>query len=716
MTEEEEKNLTVAQKILNKTANILVVHPNGAERSLFSACFKDVGFKNVNNVADIKKAIGYLENENVDWIAAAISKESETTIFQLLKLANTAPELMQTMITPILTESEMNFVPSLAELGGFVNLIGTPTRDALKAKIQQTIEFLDDSDGDLLKTLVAHLDLFYREQFKFDELSNLYESLIGMYPGDVNMLLKVAESQLINDRKEDGNQTLLQIQMLSSEYEDPVKKLLDKYLDGEFLEVASEEETGTNALNLRSILLAGLDDDSTAVLEESLPSIGVPFDSCKGGEDATEWVEEHEELDLIIMDWRFPDLAGSAFIQRVRACGCHVPVLILYYEIDDGDRALLKESGLVLELKKPFNREQLLKKLVWLRQQDTKPVESTVLISKIKEALSVFDEETAQGHFEELQKLDNVGEGEMSLIKGEFDYAAEDYDNAHKKAVIALNAEADPVGSLNLMGRALMKLGQFKVAFEAFDNAQLLSPLNLKRLCYMAEAKVESGEIDEAADIMDEAVAMDSSNSDVAETKFFTSVASGEGNEAKEVMARMGNISNVISFLNNKAVSKSMVGDIEGGLKLYTEALQSIPDEHGNYRTVINYNLGLAHLRAGDMMKAKAAMEKCSIHENIDITDKARTILDTIEDALANKKKLKVAPAKQKKSDGTNLKQMRRAIARLGTESPIRPGERCLYLVYKAKETPKLVNKSLQRPVTFKPKKAHHEGGRKTWV
>ena len=285
------------------------------------------------------------------------------------------------------------------------------------------------------------------------------------------------------------------------------------------------------------------------------------------------------------------------------------------------------------------------------------------------------------------------------------------FDGSLAFAIDSLKYGANSVSALNAIGKAFIKLGKFDKAFQAFDQAQELSPLNMKRLCVMAEAQFELGQ--DASALLEEANAIDPNSPEVKETEAKKNIAEGNVEIGKDLLSTLNNIKDIVAYLNNKAVSAAIEKNFDEAIGLYNQAVEAIPDQHAKYRTIVNYNLGILFLRMGEMDQAENTLKLCLPEEDMNIATKAEQLVANIENAKAHNKRLKMQekdPPPQFQIKDEDLKKIKRGIRLAKKETIINKGERCLYLIYHPKTKLKVVTESLSALPGFKAKKRSGTG------
>lgn len=86
---------------------------------------------------------------------------------------------------------------------------------------------------------------------------------------------------------------------------------------------------------------------------------GFTVDVCHDGDDALRWIRQQAH-DLVLLDRMLPTVSGTAVLQRMRAEGITVPVLLVTALDAVADRVAGLDAGADDYLTKPFDPEELL--------------------------------------------------------------------------------------------------------------------------------------------------------------------------------------------------------------------------------------------------------------------------------------------------------------------------------------------------------------------
>ena len=588
----------------DKSAQILVVNSFAPERSMYMNALKELGFENVHGAADHKMGLGFLESESIDWLICPIQSEEKVNLYHVALLCQKYEHLKDVLITTPLSKEEERAIPCLAEMGVFSWFKHVSTLVDVKASLEKTLARIFQCHERLVDVTYGLLDEHLKEVREYGSLLGLYKNLMSLFPGDPQILLKLGEAYLLSGEKKLGSLCLQQLALIDKSLDADVQKLTAEYLGGKLpsIEVGSTNE---NPFGLKYALLVGLEYNTRDTAKALFERMAVPFKVVEDPKEAFEIIKSEGEPSLMLINWDLPVLPGPMFVQRLKEMQCFSSInLVVGKDFDRSDLALLYEMSISQILAPDIVEDALLESIIWSVQEDRRPLEVQSVFAKGRQALDEQDAESAISCQETLSQMRPHPEAEELLLSGEIFLAKNDANNALNAAVSGFKIGADAVLSLNLMGKAFSKLGEFEKAFQSFDQAQLLSPLNVQRLTAMAEVKFEMGDEDKSQELLDSAEDLDGGSSLPDASKAKIAIASGDGEGAKPLMKKLGSIKNVVSFLNNKAVALSADGSYEEATKLYQEALDAIPDEHKSYRSIVNFNLGLLFLRSGEPKQA----------------------------------------------------------------------------------------------------------------
>ncbi|SMF17691.1 tetratricopeptide repeat protein [Pseudobacteriovorax antillogorgiicola] len=707
-----------AEKIIDKSAITLVVEANVNLRTMITNNLKSLGFENLHVSNDFATAMGILESENIDWVVSSLQTESKTNVYHALGLCTKHDSLKNTLFTVFLNEPDKKHIPHLAANGAFSWFNIRTTDEYIRSIFNELFELIESKKADPVLIAAFFYQSYLFDQGKYNEGIYLYQNLLNIYPGDPEILLATAEAQLLAGQKKDGTLTLQQLTTLSPSHQGDAQKLADQFLGGKLPSLASGSSK-QNPFGIREAVLVRLDAHSHSVEEEAFKELQVPYQVMTTSEDALIYLRDAQEPTIMFHGWWQDGINAAAFLQEFRDLCPHTVLTTVFGGLDQADYALLDELNSAMVIKPPLDRQKLIEKTIWAIQQDRRPLEKKFLMNRIFQALEDENIDLAIKFKEDLEQNALANQGDIYLVTAEILLKQDKAGDAVECGINALKYNGDPVASLNVMGKAFMKLGAFDKAFQSFDQAQELSPLSIKRLCVMAEAQFEMGQTNEANELLDEARGIREDSLDILETDAKQKIADGDIEIGKDLLSKLGSIKDIIAYLNNKAVTLAIEKKFDEAIKLYQQAYDSIPDEHVKFKSTINFNLGLLFLRTGDMDRAETTLRLCTPQENRKIAEKASKIIASIEEARTKSKILKMkekeAPPPFKLSDDS-AKKIRRSMRIVKSETIITKGERCLFLIVSADSQLKLVTESLASLPAFKTKRETTLQDKKVWV
>ena len=132
---------------------------------------------------------------------------------------------------------------------------------------------------------------------------------------------------------------------------------------------------------VRSARLLVVEDDEglAGPIQRGLEEEGYTVDVARTGENGLAWARAEEGYDLLIVDWRLPgSVDGRTLVERLRADGQSVPILMLTALRSVDHRVAGLDAGADDYVTKPFSFEELLARLrAMLRRAPTDETQAT---------------------------------------------------------------------------------------------------------------------------------------------------------------------------------------------------------------------------------------------------------------------------------------------------------------------------------------------------
>ncbi len=122
----------------------------------------------------------------------------------------------------------------------------------------------------------------------------------------------------------------------------------------------------------RRILIVDDDESVRSLLRNTLPEVEYEIlEAADGGEALRQF--RAEAPDLILLDWRMPEIGGSSVLDAVKDQHPQLPVIVLTSEVQEHHRALAESLGVDAFITKPFSPLDLLETIE--RLLDERPVD-----------------------------------------------------------------------------------------------------------------------------------------------------------------------------------------------------------------------------------------------------------------------------------------------------------------------------------------------------
>lgn len=711
-----------------KTRMVVAVESSGAVRQLLSEMLKMQGFTVIQAVPTIQDAIAVMEIEDVGWVVSPLACDSDPNGFGLLKLCTFYPQLKDTRVTFLAEESEMDLL-GVAFEHGLLSWIKKPfNKDTLSSELNELVEVLKNNEWNTVITAAHYLRKLLTEKQRYSERLDFERKLIKLYPNEGDLMVNLIEPFLKLEQTRDAKKVVKRIKTFWPEKAEKADKIFagayippEEGTEGssdseEPAEAMSSDDDLDNILDLNVCLIVDPSDEDGQKIEEALKESGAKeIIRFTDGEAAYNWMRNNEEPSIIVQEWRIPQITGPIFVQRVRNEGnFSVPIFVHTNIIDDSDEFLLKEMGVAKVLPKPLNKREFMRALLWAIQQERSPSETISYERKIRQALNDNKTSEAKTLLAKYEQDPNATHGNKLLMSAEVAYHEKKYAEARDLAVSSLKAEGDSIFILNLLGKILMQLGNFMASLQCFQKAQSLSPLNIERICAMADINNELGDKKESDSSLEEARDIDNNSNKILVTEAKIAATNGDSEKAKAIISQLDSLQTFVAYMNNKAVVFARCGRASEAIEIYQKAIASLPDGHADVRSTIQYNLGLAHVRQESVEEAIEALNKAIEVPNTKVYGKAKALHARLEKAHKLGKKITISPSSDavtpnhKEAHGSSNSQSSEGKSDGELESTISAtrGEICCYLLYQDNSDSEIAQALVANTPKFKPRKA----------
>lgn len=701
----------------DRTAKVLVVDSSGASRTLLTEVVRNLGFTDVHGVPSLKDALGVMEVEPVRWLISSLFTEQPENLLQTLKLLCSHRELKQLRVSALVEEEEMEILPHAFEKGLLSYHRKPFTKDSINSELKDLFSRYENFgwqstalSGSYLRQCLAQLNA-YTELLAFER------QLFKTFPGDFQQMLNLVLPLVKTEKVDEAKLILKQVQTIAPQLEGQVKNLCSLHLGGASLEGS---QGSLNLLNLKTVMIIDSDTNVQNEIRSALGELGVEsFHIFDDGEAALAHLRSNPNPDLIIQEWRIPRLTGPLFLQKAQEEGAKsTPFILLSSLIQKEDIPFVREMGVAHVLPKPAPRKALIEGIIWTIQQDRRPTEQGSMERKMRQLLAERKVEEAMEIKARYGTDPHITIGAKEIIEAEFAFCLGDFEKARDYGIEAIKHAGESIFILNLLGKALISMRDFETALRCFQKAQALAPLNLERLCQIAEIQSELGNNDKANEILEEVKSMDPNSQRAEESAAKVAINSGDSQTAKKIMGQLRALENVVSYMNNQAIAMARCNLFDEGIEQYRKTLEAVPEERPDIKSIVEYNRALAYLRNSKLVEAKDCLGRASAYAQSKVYQKAQALLRKVEVAIQKGVNLQIAkgpimpggeavkadesqeadPAKNGPSDEVKLKVL--------SAVENKPGEIACFMIYSTTlENPK-VKKMLEGSIRFNPRKA----------
>jgi tetratricopeptide (TPR) repeat protein len=674
---------------------VLLAVPRGPFRDSLRLAVRSLGFQTIETVNSVKDAINFLEfaEELPFWVLTTPQMDGQINCLQMLNLLLQTPELQHIKVSLFVEKSEMKWVAPAFELG-LLSVHQVETRSIVEADsmLKTFVQRLGDNSHDACQVAAHYLRDHLIAEKSYQGLLELEQNLLRLNPKAIKHLIGVAEAQALLGNLDEARALLAQ-----ARYLDPA---LAKIADEVYQRYCGKE---TDWQPLSAVKLADLyqvtscviiDPDTTThpLIEISLKGLGINTIHCHTtAEDALEVLAASGEPGMIIMEWKLSGLSAPAFLQRLRERGyCNVPIIVISSLVKATHKPLLIELGVSMVLDKPFADERFVTKLTAVLRANFMPTSMKALIRKVEHCLLTEN-------VTEARKITNIlaastlqiPSDSLAFLEARVSFAEEAYDVAHRLVTPLIKNSPDNLAYQDLLGKILLKTGDYEAAVMCFKRANAIAPENIERLCGMAEAFVQLGDFDVANIHLKSARTIDVNSQHVLQTTVKLGLATNDIEAAKEAFSSVTSVRGILGYMNNQAVAFARSGRYDQGISLYNNTLIVLPPNHDDTLAVVHYNLGLAHLRKGDLVAAEKSFKEAYGMADKKLKLKVESILSKVQNALVAGTTLTLEQSAAATATQVALSDPE--------DAPIQPGKSCCHGLYVA------VSGDDVKPLTAKP-------------
>jgi tetratricopeptide (TPR) repeat protein len=311
------------------------------------------------------------------------------------------------------------------------------------------------------------------------------------------------------------------------------------------------------------------------------------------GDIAQFHAQDQSSYDLIILDWnaKGPNSGVGAF-NRLRHDPrfATVPILVISGFVDRNDFRLLEEFALTRLVEKPFTAgvfieavQSLQNELDWVHAHE-KPLRK----------LLQGPESNGIPRVKKMHKLLQTAPypAPLLLMFGRYLSREKRWDEARDFLQHVVREDRGNVLALNELGKVLHANGQHREAITVLQEADTLSPDNLKRICHLGELHLHQCQLDDARQTFERVLTLDAKWERAQRGLDLTLNALEYLQQKSEVGSFPQSFA---SLMNTIGISKVHSGRLEEGIEHYESALHFIREP--DVRAKVMFNMGLGYLR-----------------------------------------------------------------------------------------------------------------------
>lgn len=673
----------------SKSIQVFVVEPNGSLRQGISAALKELGFTNILRFESLKDCAPLLQSENTpDWIITSLMKKDAANAFHLLEYCLRSSKMHRCSITILLDEDELFCIKEAFQLGILSWQVKGANTDKYKEDFQKLITAIERCGGDLCLTAFENLYAYLYEHKEYEEMEKLIKNISSIYTENLSISMKHCEVLFLQNKIPMAIKTIRHIRSLNPKYMKALDTVAKKYLGRKIDSSVDEDVSFAEDYDVENAIVIDPDETIHSAMKEIFWPLGIKdTNSFSRGEEAYEWISEHQDISLIIMEWKIPGMSGPALIQRIKSeVNANIPIIIHSSVVKESDSYLLKEMGITGLIKKPLYKKLLVEEVKLLLVEEKSGSNVDTQIKNIRNKIKSNDLAGAETLLNYLVNSENVNSALVDQVRAEINFSMGNMVKAKELALKALNSGEENLQLLDLLGKILLKLKEFSLSKKFLDKASRLSPHNIERLCALAETNMELGDQERSQAHLEQAKKVDKDSTLIQETEATIAINDGNIELAREIMNNISSVNNVVARLNNKAVFLVNQDQIDEAMSLYNKAFKTLHKKHSDHMETLLYNISLAYVRLGKLQKAEELLKKILINPDSRLYKKSKSLYSRIVQSLKTGKELILNTKVDDSESEEDLQPVEMVDSKVKNILPVtdnsKPGELCCHLIY----------------------------------
>ncbi|SMF07750.1 response regulator [Pseudobacteriovorax antillogorgiicola] len=694
-------------KFKDTKIKIVTVSSSPSKRQLVNTHLRSKGYEEVSGAPDLKTVVELLENESIHWLICPLALGEPINALQILQYITEHPRAMDMRMTLLIGDDELKYVGKAFDLGLLSYHVGLEAKTDVEAAFDEFMNLLESYNGRQDLLAAHYLRQYLKLEQRLEDLFTFEKKLLKLNPGQAELLMSVGEAHFLRGENERGENLCRQALLINPELEGRVQQYANDY--GFDLEKPADDDQVWNILGVESCLVLDPQDEDRRQIVDFLKHMGVPdIVQDSSPQKAIDLLKQGKRFDLIIFEWSFPEVAGPILVQRLRdILGFSIPLTVINKDLHERDMPILREMGVTDRIGKPLDQSSFCKDVIWIINQDRQPTEPAMIYQKLMHAIKDRDEENVASLKQKYYSHPSVKDEEKFFIDGMIAFHSGLYLAAKESALKSLKAGGHSLDVLNLLGKSMMKLREFEAALRCLENAQMISPKNIERICQIAEAHLEAGREDEFEANLDRAQDLDEEHTAIKSAQAKAALKKGDHVTSKSLMSSLNSLEDIVSYTNNRAVSLIRTSSFDEGIRLYRDAIRSVPEDREKIRGIIAYNLALAHIRAGKLEEALKAVEGVSLSDkNSIIIRKVGNIRARLKKSIKTGEEFKLKPVQEPdlNEEQDKLDELSRQSEELFKNLKVKPGDIGCHKIYVERAVDEDIEKMLAEKIAFRRK------------
>lgn len=352
---------------------------------------------------------------------------------------------------------------------------------------------------------------------------------------------------------------------------------------------------------------------------------------------ATDWGSalyqfNQNRFDLCIVALKMEGLPGSALVQKWRHHDQAEKrqtafIIATSNQCTPADSALLVELGDVINIAKPYKLPPLLSAM----SQAMTTKANRIMMEKIEHEM--IEPLLKQQNYDQamliaknkLEPLNEQGFYSSAMIHEK----AKKYDSALSMLGQLATEHPNNMRYLGDIGRINLQLGHLAEAKKAYEKADSIAPLNIKRVKELAYMYLQTHEPDNSIAKFKELIDLTPEMPDMKYEAYTAIYEAGFAKHAQEFCRQTSTAKDLVRYFNNRGVLLAKDENYDGAIIEYQKAANLIPGNKELYRILFNMAISYINKKSQENLeKAKDLLE-----ESLKLSpeyDKAKEKLDLV--------------------------------------------------------------------------------------